>query len=48
MFTRTPGKNGIFRYIDIDAIDNKQHKIIYPKKIEAIKVPSRASRGVEH
>lgn len=47
MFTRTPGKTGTFKYIDIDAIDNKQHKIICPKTIEAIKAPSRASRGVD-
>lgn len=47
MFTRTPGKTGIFKYIDIDAIDNKQHKITIPKTIEAINAPSRASRGVE-
>ena len=40
MFTRTPGKTGTFKYIDIDAIDNKQHKIICPKTIEAIKAPS--------
>ena len=47
MFTRTPGKTGTFKYIDIDAIDNKQHKITIPKTIEAINAPSRASRGVE-
>ena len=47
MFTRTLGKTGTFKYIDIDAIDNKQHKIICPKTIEAIKAPSRASRGVD-
>ena len=47
MFTRTPGKSGSFKYIDIDAIDNKQHKITIPKTIEAIKAPSRASRGVD-
>lgn len=47
MFTRTPGKSGSFKYIDIDAIDNKQHKITVPKKIEATKAPSRASRGVD-
>lgn len=48
MLTITPGKTGTFRYIDIDAIDNKQHKIIVPKKLEATKASSRASRGVEH
>ncbi len=47
MFTRTPEKTGTFKYIDIDAIDNKQHKITTPKTIEAKNAPSRASRGVE-
>lgn len=47
MFTRTPEKTGTFKYIDIDAIDNKQHIITTPKTIEAKNAPSRASRGIE-
>lgn len=35
-----------FRYIDIDAIDNKKQVVGEPKIIETIKAPSRASREV--
>ena len=37
----------IFRYIDIDAIDNKRQIVKAPKLILTEKAPSRASRGVE-
>lgn len=33
-----------FYYIDIDAVDNKQQKVISPKKIPLSQAPSRASR----
>lgn len=33
-----------FYYIDIDAVDNKQQKVISPKKIPVSQAPSRASR----
>ncbi len=33
-----------FRYIDIDAIDNKKHCVIQPKSIAVSEAPSRASR----
>lgn len=36
-----------FRYIDIDAIDNKRQIVKAPKLILTEKAPSRASRGVE-
>ena len=36
-----------FRYIDIDSIDNKAHKIKQPKVIAAKDAPSRASRAVQ-
>ena len=36
-----------FRYIDIDAIDNKHQIVKAPKLILTEKAPSRASRGVE-
>lgn len=47
MQTKTPSKSGNFKYIDIDAIDNKQHKIKEIKIIDGTKAPSRASRGVD-
>ena len=37
-----------FDYVDIDAIDNKQHKITTPKRILVKDAPSRASRAVEN
>ena len=36
-----------FRYIDIDSIDNKAHKIKQPKVISTKDSPSRASRAVQ-
>lgn len=46
MQTKKPtGK--IFRYIDIDAIDNKRQIVKEPKLVLTEKAPSRASRGVE-
>ena len=46
METRRPdGK--YFKYIDIDSIDNKVHKIKGPKVIAAKDAPSRANRGVK-
>ena len=33
-----------FRYIDIDAIDNKKHCILFPKVLSVSDAPSRASR----
>ena len=36
-----------FRYIDIDSIDNKAHKIKHPKIIATKDAPSRASRAVQ-
>lgn len=38
----------IFRYIDIDSIDNKQQVVSEPKKMPVIKAPSRASRKLHH
>ena len=46
MKTRKPIGNS-FRYIDIDAIDNKTHSVRAPKVIETVSAPSRASRAVE-
>ena len=47
MKTRKPsGKT--FRYIDIDAIDNKKQIVKEPKIILTEKAPSRASRAVEN
>ncbi|HIX84585.1 MAG TPA: restriction endonuclease subunit S [Candidatus Megamonas gallistercoris] len=47
MKTRKPsGKT--FRYIDIDAIDNKKQIVKEPKVILTEKAPSRASRAVEN
>jgi type I restriction enzyme S subunit len=37
-----------FRYIDIDAIDNKQHIIKEPKILDVENAPSRASRGLKY
>ena len=36
-----------FKYIDIDAIDNKNNRIKEPKILETSKAPSRASRATE-
>ena len=36
-----------FRYIDIDAIDNKKQIVKTPKIIETVKAPSRASRKLQ-
>lgn len=36
-----------FRYIDIDSIDNKNHKVKNPKELEVSKAPSRASRELK-
>jgi type I restriction enzyme S subunit len=36
----------IFRYIDIDAIDNRQQIVSLPKIVKTNDAPSRASRGV--
>ncbi len=36
-----------FRYIDIDAIDNKKNVVNNPKSIPVSKAPSRASRGLK-
>ena len=38
----------MFRYIDIDSIDNKQQVVSEPKEIPAIKAPSRASRKLHN
>ena len=46
MNTRKP-TGEYFRYIDIDAIDNKMHSVREPKVIETVSAPSRASRAVE-
>ncbi|WP_187115496.1 restriction endonuclease subunit S [Treponema pectinovorum] len=37
-----------FRYIDIDAIDNKKHCVIQPKTIAVSEAPSRASRELNN
>lgn len=37
----------IFRYIDIDSIDNKSHTVTEPKKIKTVDAPSRASRAIQ-
>ncbi len=48
MITEKPNtEEEYFRYIDIDAIDNKIQAIRETKKIETKKAPSRASRKVE-
>lgn len=36
-----------FDYIDIDAIDNKLHKVLFPKHLAVKNAPSRASRGLK-
>ena len=36
-----------FDYIDIDAIDNKNHKITIPKRLSCSNAPSRATRGLQ-
>ena len=36
-----------FRYIDIDAIDNKSNTVLAPKQLPVAKAPSRASRGLQ-
>ena len=46
METRHPDGD-VFRYIDIDSIDNKAHKIKQPKVIATKDAPSRASRAVQ-
>lgn len=35
-----------FDYIDIDAIDNKAHRVVSPKHLKVSDAPSRATRGV--
>ena len=47
MTAKIPSGNN-FRYIDIDAIDNKNHKIKNPKVMEVSKAPSRAAREVRN
>lgn len=48
MLTTKPDKNKkYFRYIDIDAIENKTQRIREYKTIETVKSPSRAIRGLE-
>ena len=46
MKTRRPDGDS-FKYIDIDSIDNKVHKIKQPKVIATKDAPSRASRAVQ-
>ena len=46
MTTKKP-EGEIFRYIDIDAIDNKNQKVSEPKVLLASDAPSRASREVK-
>jgi type I restriction enzyme S subunit len=36
-----------FRYIDIDAIDNKRHRVAEPKTMPTSQAPSRAAKGVK-
>ena len=36
-----------FKYIDIDAIDNKANTVLAPKFLSVEKAPSRASRGLQ-
>ena len=36
-----------FDYIDIDAVDNRSHRVIVPKRISTSNAPSRASRAVQ-
>ena len=35
-----------FDYIDIDAIDNKAHRVVSPKHLKVSDAPSRATRGI--
>ena len=46
METRSPNGD-FFKYIDINSIDNKLHKIKCPKVIATKDAPSRANRGVQ-
>lgn len=47
MTTKKPNiEDKTFRYIDIDAIDNKKQVVREPKLLEVAKAPSRASREV--
>lgn len=47
MTTKKPNvEDKTFRYIDIDAIDNKRQEVREPKVLEVSKAPSRASREV--
>ena len=36
----------VFKYIDIETIDNKKHRVIRPKELSVSEAPSRASREV--
>lgn len=38
----------MFRYIDIDSIDNKRHCVTEPKEVETEYAPSRAAKGVRY
>ena len=44
----TKPSGDFFKYIDIDAIDNKLHVVKAPKKIATKNAPSRASRYLEY
>ena len=44
----TKPQGDFFDYIDIDAIDNKNHCIKEPKHLPVTKAPSRASRTVKN
>ena len=46
METKRPAGD-FFRYIDIDSIDNKAHKVKQPKYLATKDAPSRASRAVQ-
>ncbi|WP_338659754.1 restriction endonuclease subunit S [Paraclostridium sordellii] len=47
MTTKKPNlENETFRYIDIDAVDNRKQEVGEPKVIDVSKAPSRASREV--
>ncbi|MDR1539892.1 MAG: hypothetical protein LBU32_18215 [Clostridiales bacterium] len=43
--TRRPAGE-YFRYIDIDAIDNKRHSVSEPKQLLTVEAPSRVAKGV--
>lgn len=48
METKKPKKEEeYFDYIDIDSIDNKQQRVVKPKKILVKEAPSRAARGLK-